>query len=167
MSRNFGRTPLAELADDLPLGIETLLLETKMSCITTTSPSMPVTSDTLTIFRAPSLRRATWMMTFSAALTCSRIALAGSFESCHQDHGFEAGEGVPRRIGVDGGDGAVVAGIHRLEHVQRLAPAHLAQDDPVGTHPEGVAHQVPLGHVPLPSILGGGFRASPHAPAGG
>jgi len=32
-------------------------------------------------------------------------------------------------------------GIHRLEHVQRFAAAHLADDDPVGTHPERSLHQ--------------------------
>ena len=38
---------------------------------------------------------------------------------------------------------AVVAGVHGLEHVQRLARAALSDDDPVGAHSQGVAEQVP------------------------
>ena len=37
---------------------------------------------------------------------------------------------------------AVVAGVHRLEHVERLAATHLADDDPVGPHAQRVADQV-------------------------
>ena len=39
----------------------------------------------------------------------------------HQDHRLEAGEHVARAVGVAGGHRAVVAGVHGLEHVQRLA----------------------------------------------
>jgi len=35
-----------------------------------------------------------------------------------------------------------MARIHRLEHVQRLAAAALADHDPIWTHPERVDHQV-------------------------
>ena len=37
---------------------------------------------------------------------------------------------------------AFVSGVHRLQHVERLAAATLADDDPVGSHPQGVAHKV-------------------------
>jgi hypothetical protein len=47
-------------------------------------------------------------------------------------------------VGVDGGDGAVVAGVHGLQHVQRLFAAHLAQDDAVGPHAQRVDHQLAL-----------------------
>jgi hypothetical protein len=43
---------------------------------------------------------------------------------------------------VNGGDRAVVAGVHRLEHVERRAVADLTDDDPVRTHTEGVLHQI-------------------------
>jgi len=39
-----------------------------------------------------------------------------------------------------------VAGVHRLQHVERLGAAHLAHDDPVRAHPQRVAHQVALRH---------------------
>src|SRR3954468_15960074 len=35
-----------------------------------------------------------------------------------------------------------MAGVHRLEHVEALAPSALPHDDPVRTHAEGVADQV-------------------------
>ena len=38
--------------------------------------------------------------------------------------------------------GTVVAGIHRLQHVERRFVADLADDDPVGAHPQGVADEV-------------------------
>ena len=40
-----------------------------------------------------------------------------------------------------------MAGVHRLEHVERLAAAHLADDDPVGAHPQGVAHERAQRHL--------------------
>ena len=60
----------------------------------------------------------------------------------HQHHRLEAGEHVARRVGVAGRHRAVVAGVHGLEHVERLAAAALADDDAVGPHAQGVAHQV-------------------------
>jgi hypothetical protein len=35
-----------------------------------------------------------------------------------------------------------VAGVHRLQHVQGLPAAALPDHDPVGAHPQRVAHQV-------------------------
>jgi len=42
-----------------------------------------------------------------------------------------------------------------VEHVQRLAPADLADDDPVRPHPERVAEQRPDGDLPGPLGVGG------------
>ena len=58
-------------------------------------------------------------------------------------------------IGVDSGHRAVVAGVHRLKHVEGLAGADLAEDDPVGPHAKRVLDEVALGISPLPSIFGG------------
>src|SRR6478752_7196454 len=60
----------------------------------------------------------------------------------HEDHRLEPGEHVARAVGVTGRHRAVVAGVHRLEHVQRLAGAALSDDDPVGPHPEGVPDEL-------------------------
>jgi hypothetical protein len=40
-----------------------------------------------------------------------------------------------------------VAGIHRLEHVQRFAAAHFADDDAIGSHAQCVAHEVTGGDL--------------------
>ena len=45
-------------------------------------------------------------------------------------------------VRVAGRERAVLAGRHRLDHVQRLAGATLADDDPVGAHVQRVAQQV-------------------------
>ena len=49
---------------------------------------------------------------------------------------------VPRAVGVARGQRPCLAGGHRLDHVQRLARAALADDDPVGAHVQRVAQQV-------------------------
>ena len=53
------------------------------------------------------------------------------------------------RVGVDGGQRPVVAGVHRLEHVEGLAAADLADHDPVRPHAQRVAHQVADGDLAL------------------
>ena len=45
---------------------------------------------------------------------------------------------------MDGGDRTVVAGGHRLQHVEDLGAADLADDDSVGAHPQTVLDQVAL-----------------------
>ena len=49
-------------------------------------------------------------------------------------HGLQTAEHILGGVGVAGGEGAVVTGIHGLEHVQSLAAAALADDDPLRTH---------------------------------
>ena len=66
------------------------------------------------------------------------------------------------RVGVDRGQRAVVAGVHRLEHVERLAAADLADDDPVGAHAQRVAHQVADGDLALAlDVRRAGSRGGP------
>src|SRR5262245_29784881 len=60
----------------------------------------------------------------------------------HEDHRLEPGEHVARAVGVAGRHRAVVARVHRLEHVQRLTGAALSDDDAVGPHPEGVPDEL-------------------------
>ena len=63
-------------------------------------------------------------------------------EAGHQRQRLEAAEASRGAVGVDRGERAVVAGVHGLEHVERLAAAALADDDAVGPHTQGVAHEV-------------------------
>ena len=51
-------------------------------------------------------------------------------------------DGLVRRVRVRRGERAVVARVHRLEHVERLAAAALADDDAVGAHAERVLHEI-------------------------
>ena len=60
----------------------------------------------------------------------------------HHHHRLDAVEAVTGRVRVHRGERPVVARVHRLEHVERLGAAHLADDDPVGAHAQRVAHEV-------------------------
>ena len=54
-----------------------------------------------------------------------------------------------------------MAGVHRLQHVEGLGAADLADDDAVGPHAQRVAHQVALGDLAAAFQAGGpGFQ--PH-----
>ncbi len=73
----------------------------------------------------------------------------GQVEAGHEHQRLEARERVARRVGVQRGQRAVVAGVHRLEHVERLAAAALADDDAVGPHAQRVDHQLADGDFAL------------------
>ncbi len=92
--------------------------------------------------RDPSGSRACWTMRFTADAIWSRMARDGQVQARHQAHRLEARQRVARRVGVHGRQAAVVAGVHRLQHVERLAAAALADHDAVGPHAQRVAHQV-------------------------
>ena len=66
---------------------------------------------------------------------------------------------VKHVIGVDRGERAVVAGVEGLEHVERLRPAHLADDDAVGPHPQAVGTRSRWATCPAPSVLGARLHA--------
>ncbi len=65
----------------------------------------------------------------------------------YADHVFQARQRVARGIGMDRRHRAFVTGIHRLQHVDCLGAAHLADDDAVRTHAQTVANQRALRHV--------------------
>ena len=43
---------------------------------------------------------------------------------------------------MDGTERAIMAGRHRLQHIEDLAAADLANDDPIGPHTQRIAHQL-------------------------
>ena len=61
---------------------------------------------------------------------------------------------VARRVGVDSCHRSVVTSVHRLQHVERLAGADLADDDPVGTHAKRVLDEVALSDLATPLDIG-------------
>ncbi len=46
--------------------------------------------------------------------------LERQFDPAHRDHRFDTGNGVARVVGVDRRHRAFVAGVHRLQHVERF-----------------------------------------------
>jgi hypothetical protein len=80
-------------------------------------------------------------------------------EAGHQHHGLQAADGVPGGVGVHGGHGALVAGVHGLEHVEGLGGTTLTHDDAVGPHPQRVLDQIPDGDLaPALGVCGPGLQ---------
>ena len=71
----------------------------------------------------------------------------GQGDVAHEHHRLQPAEGVVGAVGVAGGQRPLVAGVHGLEHVERLGAPDLAHDDAVGPHAQGVAHQVADAHL--------------------
>ncbi len=83
----------------------------------------------------------------------------GDADVGHESHGFEAVAGVGGGGGVEGGEGAVVAGGHGLDHVEGLAAADFTDDDAVGAHAEGGDEEVADGDEAAAVGIGGaGFH---------
>src|SRR5262249_50951073 len=75
-------------------------------------------------------------------------------------HDFETRHTVAGRVGVDGGERAVVASVHGLQHVEGFLTADFADDDAVGTHTQAVDEQLALAHGPVTfEVRGTGFEA--------
>ena len=62
--------------------------------------------------------------------------------AAHHHHGLQPAQQLAGRVGVHRGHGPGVAGVHGLEHVERLGATTLTDDDAVGPHTEGVADEV-------------------------
>ena len=72
-------------------------------------------------------------------------------DPAHQNHRLDPAEGVPGLVGVDGCHRTLVAGVHRLEHVECLWAAHLADYDPVRAHSQGRDDQISVRDL-LPAV---------------
>src|SRR5215217_3604341 len=84
----------------------------------------------------------------------------GQAVAAHGDHALDTADGFARAVGVEGAHRAVVAGVHGLEEVERLRAADFADDDPLGTHPQTVLHQVAHGdHALALEVRRPGFQA--------
>jgi hypothetical protein len=68
----------------------------------------------------------------------------------HEGERFQPGDRFRGGVGVGGCERAVVAGVHRLEHVERLAAAALPHDDAVRTHAQRVPDQITDGVLAAP-----------------
>src|SRR4051794_30763484 len=63
-------------------------------------------------------------------------------DTAHQHHRLDTGQRVARAVRVDGGERAVVAGVHGLQHVERFGATRLTDENAVRTHTQRVAHEV-------------------------
>ena len=156
-SLHFGRIPVArKRRTPCRRALMPVRSNTKMSCIVITSPSMPVISVMAVTLRVPSDMRSTWTTRLIADAICWRIARSGHVEVGHRHHRVEAVQRVARAVGVDGRQAAVVAGVHGLQHVERLVAADLADDDAVRPHAQRVDRRAARCRTaPLPSMFGG------------
>ena len=62
----------------------------------------------------------------------------GQFKTGHHHHVFETRQRVARIVCVAGGHGAVMSGVHCLEHIERFCAAAFSDDDAVRAHAERV-----------------------------
>ena len=61
---------------------------------------------------------------------------------------------------MDRGHGAIVPGVHGLQHVQHFSTTNFAQNNAVWPHPQTVAQQCTLGDFTLAfDVLRAGFHA--------
>ena len=99
------------------------------------------------------------------ALRSGREWRGGQIAARHRDH-VEAGQRIARGVGVDRAHGAVMAGVHGLQHVDGLAAADLTEDDAVGPHTKGVLPRWRMVIGPPPRYWRSGSRAARRAAAG-
>ena len=64
-------------------------------------------------------------------------------KASHEAEGLQPCRYVGRGIGVHRAAATFVTGVHRRQEVHHLGTAHLPDNDPIGTHPQGLAHEVP------------------------
>src|SRR5205823_8591636 len=85
---------------------------------------------------------------FDAATDLLADGLEWQIDTAHERHRLDPHERVRRTVRVRGGQRATVPGVHRLKHVERLAAAHLTDDDPIRAHPKGCTEE--RAHVDRP-----------------
>src|SRR5690606_34915292 len=73
----------------------------------------------------------------------------------HAQHLLKAADGVAWRVGVDGGHRTFMAGVHRLQHVERFLTSALAENHTVRAHAQRVLDQVALPDLAMPFHVGG------------
>ncbi len=87
-------------------------------------------------------------------------------EAAHGDHRFDTRQRLARAVGVQRSHRAVMAGVHRLQQVEGLRSAHLADDDPLRAHAQAVLDEVAHGDLALAlRCWAGASPAAPHAAA--
>ena len=112
------------------------------SWVVIASPSIPTTSMTCVMRRMPSRMRLTCAIRWTAAAIWVRTAREGRLMPDMPtmfSSRVSASRGVLAWIVRHR---AVVAGVHRLQHVERFVAADLAEDDAVGAHAQRVLQQV-------------------------
>ena len=93
-------------------------------------------------------------MMLTADAICARIADSGSSTSVIRHKRLEAVQRVVRVGGVHRRERAAVAGGHRLDEIERLAAAALADDDAIGPHAQGRAQKIADGDGAAPLGVG-------------
>ena len=126
----------------------------------TTSPSMPITSVMWVMRREPSRRRAAWTMTSIEPTIISLIVFDGSAKPPMVIIDSRRCKAFARAVGVQRAHRTVVTGVHGLQQVEGFRSAHLADDDPLGTHTQAVLDEVAHGDLALALEIGrAGFEA--------
>ena len=73
--------------------------------------------------------------------------LGRKIEPAHRHHVFNPRNGLAGIVGMYRAHGSVMTGVHRLQQVEGFRSAHLADDNPLGAHPEAVLDQITHGDL--------------------
>ena len=120
-----GRIPVAMNSPwARPLASTAMGRKAKISCANDRMPSIPIASEMLVTLRRRSCKAAGLDDQVYGRRKLRSQRTYRQLETGHADHGFQARQGVARRIGVDSGHRAFMAGVHGLDHVEVSAPRH-------------------------------------------
>ena len=114
------------------------------SCIWTTAPSMPVTSLMLVTRRLPSGNRCNWTMILIAEAIWDRMLPSLMAKPAIPTICSSRDNRIARAVGMDRRHRSLVAGGHRLQHVEGFLAANLADDDAVRPHAQRVLDELAL-----------------------
>ena len=95
----------------------------------------------------PSRSRSRWTTRSIALAACWRTATCGSATSAISASVSMRRSASAAGVRVHGGHRSVVSRVQRLQHVERLRAAHLADDDAIGAHAQRVAHELADRHL--------------------
>jgi len=109
---------------------------------------MPVISATLTMRRMPPRRRDCWTIRWMAAPIVSNGSRGKVLPGLEHQR-LETDKGLVRVVGVQRRHRAIVAGVHRLEHVQGFTATALTDDDVIGPHTQTALDELPNRHRAL------------------
>ena len=128
------------------------------------SAALQLRATATTARRTVAARRRTCTIASIADMSWRRTAASGNGNVGAERERLDPGERVVGAVRVHGRKRTVVSGVARLQHVERFAAAHLADDDAIGAHAQRAANE--LAATPTAPFLRVAGRASSRTTCG-